>query len=401
MISYSKAYKITESEFRKLNLKTETVKLNDALNRIIAENIYSDTDQPIFTNSAMDGYAVKSNGNIYTWKIKGEISAGSSNNPIVKTGEAVLIMTGSKLPRGADTVIPVENAIVKDNILYLKNIKSFKAANNIRYKGEDIKKGKLLISKNTLITSKCITAAATCGKSKIKVYKKLKIGILTTGNELVDINKIPKGNKIRASNLYSLHSAINEINMTPVSFGIVKDNLSLLKKKAVNALNSDVDILLTTGGVSAGKYDYLKEIFTLLGIKIKFHKVNIKPGKPLLFGIYTARGKHILVFGLPGNPVSCYVNFILFVKNVLLNIMAPKINNTFTATLNCTVTKKDSKRNFLRSCLYNLGGLNYVSVIKNQSSANIGSLSGSNCLLIFEENKKTLKKGSKVHCIMI
>ena len=401
MIRYNDALKKVKNEFNKLKLKNEKVELLNSINRILAEDIYADTDQPKFTNSAMDGYAINYVKGINEWNIIGEISAGGFKNYRVKPGEAVLIMTGSRIPSGANTVIPVEDIIIeRGKIKYLINRPLIKGM-NIRYRGEDIKKGTLIIKKGTVLKSNNITLAASCGKSSIKVIKKLKIGVIATGNELVDINIIPKEDKIRASNLYSMLTAVSEMNMEPVTFGIIEDNKEKIKKSLTNALSTGIDILLTTGGVSAGKYDYLNTIFKESGIKIIFSKVNIKPGKPIVFGVYNKNGKRVLVFGLPGNPVSCYVNFILFVRNVIMDSLSMNGISNIKAVLNVTLKKKDNKRHFVRGILNNKDGINYVSPVGSQSSANIGGLNKANALIVFEENKKILKRGSKAECIMI
>ncbi len=401
MIRYSDALKLVKNEFIKLKIKNEKVELLNSLNRILAEDVYADSDQPNFTNSSMDGYAINYVKGINEWKIIGEISAGGFKNYRVKPGEAVLIMTGGKIPDGANSVIPVEDTTIENGrVKHIINKPLIKRM-NVRHKGENIKKETLIIKKGTVLKSNNITLAATCGKSSIKVIKKLKVGVIATGNELVDINIIPKGDKIRASNLYSLITAISEMNMEPVSFGIIEDNKEKIKKRITKALSSDIDILLTTGGVSAGKYDYLNNIFKESGIKIIFSKVNIKPGKPIVFGVYNKNKKKVLVFGLPGNPVSCYVNFILFVRNVVMNSLSLNgIPNT-KAVLNETLQKKDNKRHFVRGILNNKEGINYVSPAGSQSSANIGGLNNTNALIVFDESKKILKRGSKAECIMI
>jgi len=398
MINYNDALKKAESAFKKLKVKTEKVGLLDSLNRIIAEDIYADTDHPSFTNSSMDGYAVKYVKGITEWKIKGEASAGSYKNFYVQQGDAVRIMTGSRIPYGADTVIPIEDMILWKNMIKFRKNKSLRRGINVRIRGEDIKRKELLIKKHTLLKSNNISIAASCGKKSIKVFKKLKVGVLATGNELVDINIKPKNDKIRASNLYSLLSAIEQMNMEPVPFGVVKDNKEKILKRIHEALYSGIDILLTTGGVSAGKYDYLIDVFKELGVKIIFSKVNIKPGKPVVFGEYN---KRVLVVGLPGNPVSCYVNFILFVRNTIMDCLFLNKNFITTAILKQTLTKQDNKRHFLRGIIHNKKGTNFVSQTGSQSSANIGGLNSANCLIVFKEELKMLKKGSMAECIMI
>lgn len=400
MIRYNKALKIVENEFSRIKIGIEKVDLLDSLNRILAEDIYADTDQPLFTNASMDGFAVKYVEGINEWKISGEVTAGSAIKINPKQGEAILVTTGSRIPDTVDSVMPIEDLIVKGNIVKYKNNGILKGGMNIRLRGEDIKKGQLLIRKNTVLKSNNIAIAASCGKNKIKVYKKLKIGILASGNELTDIDNKPSGDKIRASNLYSLLSAVDQMNMIPISFGIAKDYKKEIKTKLNSALNSGIDILLTTGGISAGKYDLLPDTFKELGVKIIISKVNIKPGKPVLFGVYNKNKRKVLIFGLPGNPVSCYVGFILFVRNVIMKKLALNYHNT-AAILNTPLTKKDNKRHFVRGLIQNNNGANIVSKIGSQSSANIGGLNFANCLIVFKEDHNILEKGSNVECIMI
>lgn len=401
MIQYSEAVEIVKNEFSGIKLRTEKVNILDSLNRVLAEDIIADTPQPIFTNSAMDGFAVKFKPGILKWKVTGEISAGKFRNFKPGAAKAIMIMTGSRMPESADTVIPIEHVNINGNEISLVNDIKIKKLQNVRKSGEDIAKGEKVITKGTLIKANQIQLASSCGKINIKVFKKIKTGVLTTGNELIDIEKKPKGDKIRASNLYSLLAGITESGFQPVNLGISIDDKSLLKRKIQRALSSGIDILLTSGGVSEGKYDFLPDIYNELGVKILFHKVNIKPGKPMLFGVYKRNRKKVLIFGLPGNPVSCYVNFTLFVRNIFYSSLTNADLYNLSAILNESIKKKDKKKHFARAFLKETGGVNYVTVSGSQSSANALGLSNANVLIEFPENTIELKKGSVVKCIKI
>lgn len=299
MIAFADAYKIISNEVKKLKLQTEEVDLLDSLNRILAEDVYADTNLPPFDNSAMDGYAVKFNPSRKQWKMVGEISAGNlsegsfRNHFTLNDDSAVLIMTGSKLPENTSAVIPVEDVITENGFVKLADGKSIKENQHIRKKGEDLTEGMLALKKNQLITSNKISLLGACGKARVKVYRKLKFGVLATGDELVDIDGKISDDKIRGTNLYSIISVVNEFNMDAVNFGFVGDNKEKIKEKLSEAFNSDIDFLLTTGGVSVGKYDYLKELLIELGTDIKFWKVSIKPGKPLVFGAINKNNRKI------------------------------------------------------------------------------------------------------------
>ena len=402
MISYSEAQKIIQTEFGKLKLLTEQIDLVGSVNRILAEDVYSDINLPPFDNSAMDGYAIKFNGNIKEWKITGEIPAGKFSDYNIDYNSAVGIMTGSKLPSDCDTVIPVEDIDVKDNVAYLKEGARFGKGLNIRKLGEDLLKDKKALGEYTLIKPHHIAVAASCGRSTLKIFKRLRIGILATGDELVDIHETPSEDKIRCSNLYAMISAIRNINMHSVNFGIAKDNKQLILDRLKWALDSGLDIIVTTGGVSFGKYDYVKDAFGELGVETKFWRVNIKPGKPVFFGTYKHNDGVTLVFGLPGNPVSSLVNFMLFVEQNILQLFKIPSSQNFTAILEDNLKKEDGKRHFMRGVYrYADDGKFYVKNMGSQSSGNLAEMGKANCLIIVEEDKMNPVKGEAVECMII
>ncbi len=402
MISYSEANRIIARELKKIEIKTEEVGILESTNRILAEDIYSDINLPPFTNSAVDGYAIKFNDEIHKWKIIGEISAGNFKDYEICDGLSVIIMTGGKMPGNADTVIPIEDVFIENDNLMLKENVSIRKGINVRHVGNDLLKDELAINKNVVLKPKHIAVASSCGKQKLKVYNKFRIGVIATGDELVDVYETPGNDKIRSSNVYSILSAINDFNQTGIDLGIVKDDKAEIKNKFISFINSDIDILVTSGGVSVGKYDYVKSVMEEIGITINFWKVNIKPGKPLLFGTYQNEGRIKVVFGLPGNPVSCLVNFIIFIKNNLLKILGVDNDPYFTAVLNEDITKKDGKRHFIRGqYTKDSEGNIIVKRVGLQSSGNLAEMGKSNCLIVFEEDKIKLNKGDKVFCIPI
>jgi molybdopterin molybdotransferase len=402
MISYFEANNIIERELRKLEIKTERVGLLEATNRILAEDIISDINLPPFTNSAVDGYAIKFNEEINKWKLIGEISAGNYKDYEIGNGLTVSIMTGGKMPPDADMVIPIEDVIIDNDKIKLKGNSICKKGMNIRKAGSDLLKNEIAVNKNIIVKPKHVAVAATCGKTELKVYSKFKIGVLATGDELIDISEIPGNDKIRSSNVYSLLSAIKDSNQTGVDLGIVKDDKNEIRKKFESFIDSDIDILVTSGGISVGKYDYVKNVIEELGIKINFWRVNIKPGKPLLFGTYENNNRTKIILGLPGNPVSCLINFILFIKNNILNILGVKDDQLFVAELTETLAKKDNKKHFMRGLFSkDSSGNIFVKRVGTQSSGNLAEMGKSNCLIIFDEAKSRLNKGDKVFCIPI
>lgn len=402
MITYNEANSIIEKELQQLKIETEEVDLADCTNRILAEDIYSDINLPPFTNSAMDGYAVQFNPDIRKWKITGEISAGNYKNYDIGSGLAVSIMTGGKLPEKADTVIPIEDVTIEDDFVIINEDSVYRKGINVRQAGNDLIEGKVAVGKNTLLRPKHIAVAASCGKSRLRVYKKIKIGVLGTGDELVEVSEIPSEDKIRSSNVYSLLSAIADIGHTGINLGIAKDDKDEVAAKLKSFLESDTDILITTGGVSVGKYDFVRSLMEELGIRIHFWKVNIKPGKPVVFGTHSDGQRMRFVFGLPGNPVSCLVSFIIFIKKNLFKLFGVIQDDFFFAILAEDIRKKDGKLHFMRG-LYNKDSSGNVSVkrVGLQSSGNLAEMGRSNCLILFDEEKIEMRSGEKVICIPI
>ena len=403
MISYTEANQIIKDEFLKHNPISEEVDLLSSLNRILAEDIFSDTNIPSFNNSAMDGYAIKYTEGKTKWKIIGEISAGNYKSFRLTNETTTRIMTGGKLPDNCTAVVPIEQVTVRDEFVELDNSFKINDGQNIRPIGDDIKVGQLAVEKKTILNSKHISAAAACGRKKIKVYDKLSIAVLATGDELIDIDEKPVDDKIRGSNLYSLLASINEMNMHPVNLGFISDSKTELENKIKSALESEIDILITTGGVSVGKYDYVPEIFKKLGVNIKFRKVNIKPGKPMIFGTFKQNKKTKFIFGLPGNPVSSFVGFQIFVKKNIYKLFDVDYQNNFSADLIEDIRKKDNKRHFMRGKFrYDKELKKYiVEKLASQSSGNIVTASKANCLIVVEEDKNIIEKGELVECINI
>jgi molybdopterin molybdotransferase len=402
MISFDEAYKIIEKSFNEIKPETEKVLLERSLHRTLAEEVTADIDLPPFNNSAMDGIAVKFNENITEWKIVGEISAGNYKEVDLNENSAVTIMTGSRLPEFCDTVIPVEDFDLKKDIASLKEGVQIIKGVSIRKKGADLANGKTAIPKNTFLKPKHLAAAASCGKKELRVYKKLNIGVMATGDELIPVDEKPTGDKIRISNTYSLLAVIDELNMNTINLGIVSDEKILLLQNIADALNSSIDILITTGGVSVGKFDYVKDVFEELGVKIKFWGVYIKPGKPIVFGKFTSGGQTKLVFGLPGNPVSSLVNFEIFIWDNINKLYKQPKREYIEAVLQNNLNKTDTKRHFMRGVLTETEDGTYeVSSEFSQSSGSLVEMSKANCLIVIEEEIMNPEKGRVVKCMMI
>lgn len=312
MISIDKALRIIERASKPLG--TERIDLADSIGRVLAENVVADTDLPPFDRSQMDGYALRARDTRrvpVNLLVVGESAAGSGWHHELKTGEAVRIMTGAPVPAGADTVQKVE--LAKELNGFVSLIDSVGKAQNIVKKGSEIRKGEVVLKARTVVTPEMVATPAAFGYARLKVAKRPRVAIIPTGSEIVPVVRKPKRDQIRDSNSVVLRAFCDRAGAATTVFQNVGDELEPLSKTIRSALREH-DVVVTTGGVSVGKYDLTKAAFAKVGAKIAFEKVALKPGKPTVFA---TRSKKLL-FGLPGNPVSAAVTFHLFVRRAIM-----------------------------------------------------------------------------------
>jgi molybdopterin molybdotransferase len=293
---------------------TELISLENTIGRILAQDIVADTDLPPFDRSQMDGYAVKSadtKNTPATLRLVGESAAGRGWHKTLNKGKAVRIMTGAPLPKGADAVQKLE--VAKEDGDSVTLLQPTEIGRFIVPKGEEVKKGTKVLKIGEMIDARNISVPAAFGYSKLSVSKRPRVAILSTGTELVEISKTPKQDQIRNSNSVMLKSLCEQTGAAATILPNIGDSLSDLKFQISNSVKT-ADILITTGGVSVGKYDLTKLALTELGAEIFFERVALKPGKPTVF----AKLGKSLVFALPGNPVSAAVTFYLFARTAIL-----------------------------------------------------------------------------------
>lgn len=317
MIPIFDALKIIERETFKLPV--ETIDLENSVNRVLAQTIKADMDLPPFNRSQMDGFAVKSkdvkNAPV-EMKIIGESVAGKGFDVKIKLGECVRIMTGARLPDGADAVQKVE--LTDENNGLVNILEPTKKDQNINPFASEIERGAKIFGKGEIITEQMIAAMASFGYAKIKVFKRPKVAILSTGSEIVEINETPQRDQIRNSNSLMLKIFADKFSDAKI-LPLVKDDVESLRSAMENALEN-CDVLITTGGVSVGDYDFTKPVLRDSGAEIFFERVSLKPGKPTVF----AKRNDCLIFGLPGNPVSSAVTFYLFARTAILRMQSAK-----------------------------------------------------------------------------
>lgn len=373
------------------NMPVERIPVHKALGYILAETIYSPIAMPPFRQSAMDGYAIIHSGK-HQYDIIGSSQAGDHSSLKLKENEAVRIFTGAFVPHNADTVVMQEHVMANENSILITIMPEQFA--NVRNKAEQIGKEDVVFDANTLITPAAIGFLACLGITEIPVYKKPKVAILVTGNELVKPGKkLPKG-KIYESNSVMLQAALQTIGIKKTKVYKVKDSLKATKK-ALNSILLKYDIVLISGGISVGDYDFVKEALLENEVKELFYKINQKPGKPMFFG----SKNETLVFALPGNPASSLTNFYIYVYPAIKNKMGFSETHLqkLTRKLSEDITNTSGKTLFLKA-LYDE---THVTVLDGQSSAMLNTFAIANSLLIVPNDAETLKKGDLVTLLPI
>lgn len=376
------------------------VNLAEALGCVLIQDVVSPADVPPFDNSAMDGYAVRSEDTARARSsdpvplvVKGTVRAGDRLLFGIERGECARIMTGAEIPDGTDSVVMVENVESKgDQILVGSPVPK---GRHIRTKGEDIKRSEVVLKSGTRLRPPEIGALASLGLSRVSVVKRPIVALASTGDELVEIDEPLSPGKIRDSNRYSLRALIVEAGCTPLELGIVPDKRAEMELTFERALQKS-DLLMTTGGVSMGEYDLVRDVLSSIG-RFEFWKVNMKPGKPLAFA--TANGKP--VFGLPGNPVSCMVCFELFVRPALMKMKGEKelFKETLSATTTCPIDKRKGRTEFKRGMVWREENTVKVDLTGPQGSGILTSMVKANCLVHLPEEVGPVSAGEKVTVI--
>ena len=408
MISYNQAKKILKSS--KIIIQNELIKSHHCLNRVAAQDILSRSNNPAGDNAAFDGYAInsketnnlnKKKGKLF--KIIGIVAAGDKPNIKKKQKfQTVEIMTGGLLPKGFDTIIPIEKIIFYPNKKSPKFIlikEKIKKNEHVRFKGSDYRKNDLIIKKGTIIESNHILAFKTLGIEKIKVKKIPNILFFSTGNEISNLNKIPDW-KVRNSNSHYIKSFDNNFLFNLRIGKILKDkDEKIFEKHIRRVFNSDIDIIITSGAVSAGKFDYVPKIVKKFKLSSYFKSVAIRPGKPILFA--KIKGKQKAIFGLPGNPISSAACFRFFVYPYLQNLLGLKEEKPIKAILVNKFSKKINFTRFVKSRINTTkDGKIKVEILKGQESYRVQSFVKSNIWSFLPAGKSKFKRNEILDCFL-
>ncbi len=399
MLSVTQARELILASIKPLG--GERVDLLSALHRVLAEGITSTRNIPPWDNSAMDGFALRAEDTQGAspekpaqLKIIGDLPAGYSPSQPVSAGEAVRIMTGAPLPEGADAVVMVEyTQSTKEEV---KIFRPAQKGDYLRRQGEDVKSGETVLTLGKEIRPADVGMLAALGRPLVSVYLRPRVAILATGDELVEPDREPGPGQIITSNNYALAAQVAEAGGVPVNLGIARDTIQDLTRRLKQAAHCD--LILTSGGVSVGDYDLVKQVLLEMGTKMDFWKVAMKPGKPLAFG--TIEGKP--VFGLPGYPVSTMVSFELFTRPALLKMMGHKnlFRPVVEATLEEDIKKETDRAHFVRVTVTRREGRFFARPTGTQKSGVLRSMVLANGLAIFPQEKENPRQGEKAKVML-
>lgn len=388
--------------------KCEFSKLSDCLGRVLADDITAREDIPPFANSAMDGFAVRaidtkgaSLEDPVSLTIVEDLPAGKVSKVEVGVNQAVRIMTGAPLPSGADSVVKVEDTRLivpsKDEPETVLICHPASFGEHVRRAGESVRKGELVLKRGSIIRPPEIGMLAALGYPRVRVVRPPRVAIISTGNELQDIEEELLPGKIRDCNLYSLFALVKQYGGIPATLGIAPDRKEYLKK--ILSLAFGTDMVITSGGVSEGKYDLVRNILQELGAELLIDRVSMKPGKPLTFSM----AGEIPVFSLPGNPVSVMVSFLLFARPALLKMQGkkklrkPEVEAILTEDCNEVTTRT----HFIRVKIEIKDKIYYACPTGPQGSGILRSMVLGNGLMVIPPNRGPLKAGAKVKVMLL
>ncbi len=378
-------------------LGTERIAITGALGRVLAEDISAPFDIPPLDNSAMDGYAVRFSDirgataqNPAKLKILGDIPAGYSAAKPINPGETYRIMTGAPVPAGADTVVMQEDTQARGQVVEI--LQECPCNSHIRRAGEDLAAGDSVVTSGTLLGPAHIGVLASIKKSLVTVYQRPRVAIISTGDELADVDEELTAGKIVSSNSYSLQALVLDSNAIPMALGIARDTREALREKFSAALHADM--IISSGGVSVGDYDFVKDVMQDLGAEMKFWKVAMRPGNPLAFGIIGGKP----AFGLPGNPVSVMVSFEQFVRPSLRKMCGHTklFRPVIEATAQEDVATRQGRQYFIR-CMVRKTTAGYIATTTGeQGSGILMSMAKATGLMIVPADRAGVKAGDTV-----
>jgi molybdopterin molybdotransferase len=391
-------------------VKTETLPLADSLKRVLARDVQAADELPLFDNSSMDGFAVRASdvtgasaGSPRHLRVVADIPAGSSPSVNLAPGEAARIMTGAHMPEGADAVVPVENTDFnyrEEGTHAPQAVSIQKAASvgeNIRQRGMDLHAGETVLLAGRQLKPQDLGLLAMLGISSVTVYHKPRVALLSSGDELVDPDAPLEKGKIRDSNSYTLAALIESAGAQALRLGVARDNYESIHHLFEKAVYLRADLILSSAGVSVGAFDFVKQVIRDSG-KMDFWRVNMRPGKPVAFGEY----KGIPVIGLPGNPVSAFVGFEVFVRPAIQKLGGLTDLSRQMVRVKCEdEIDSDGRESYLRAEVRDVDGSFVARLTGHQGSGNLHSLVQANALLIIPAGVKCVPAGQEITAWML
>ena len=403
MISIERGIEIVRSVAKQKErgdrMPAESTSLSTAMHRILREPIVADADSPPFDKAIRDGFAVRwmdVSSPPVVLKVIGESRAGKAADVEVRPGSCCEIMTGAPLPSSADAVVMVENTERVDAAA-VRILKSVREGEGLLRQAAEVRTGERILSTGRRIQLTDIGALASVGKAEVLVSKKPRVAILATGDELVEVHERPASGQIHNSNSYTLHAQVVAAGAEPVLLGIARDTRSDLHEKIGRGLQHD--ILLVSGGVSMGKYDFVEDVFAEYGVEVLFDKVAMKPGKPTVFG---HRGD-AFVFGLPGNPVSTIVAFHMFVRPLILSLLKSEDAGGAIqkAKLEAAATRDPARTAIVPALMRFDEGLHRIQTAPWKGSSDLAGLARANALVVIPRGEGVLQPGEWVEFLSL
>ena len=381
----------------------ERVDIVSALGRVLAEDVHATRNQPPWDNSAMDGYAVRAEDTVPSspnvpaeLEIVEHLPAGYRAKRSVGSGQAIHIMTGAPVPDGADTIVRAERTLRVDEN-HVRILQPMEAGTDLRRAGEDIRDGDLILQAGMLLRPAEVGLLASTNRSHVSVYRRPRVAILSTGDEIVDVDEPLEDGKIVDSNGYALTALVVDAGAVPLRLGICPDTQDALERALRDGLVADA--IITSGGVSVGEYDFVKAALEAVGTSMAFWKVSMTPGRPLAFGAID----DTIAFGLPGNPVASMVTFELFMRPALLKMQGYThlYRPTIKAVLLEDLTKSLGRKQFIRVILQKRGDTFFASRTGAQGSGILRSMSIADGLAVSHEDQVFMKKGQEIEVMLL
>ncbi len=381
-------------------LGPETVPLLEAAGRVLRQTVVSDRDIPPVTNAAMDGFAVRGVDMVVDDSVKlrivGGVAAGHEAGVSVERGEAVRIMTGAPVPPGADTVVRFESTREEDD--WVEVLDPPAPGKNVRQAGEDVRAGQVVLKPGKVLRPQEVGMLAALGALEVAVTRRPRVAILGTGDEVVPPHEMPSATQIRDANSYTVAAQVQRYGGVPLFLGVAHDEEDLVRRGIREAVDCRSDFIITSGGVSVGDFDLVKQVMDAEG-QMHFWSLNMKPGRPMAFGDISG----IPLLGLPGNPVAAMINTRLYARPALLKMQGYQdwSERTVRARLTEAIDRKDGRRHYLRVRLCQAGEGYLAKLTGDQGSGILSSLVHASGLAVIPEDARHLARGSEVEVILL